>query len=149
MTTATARPIRLGPITVTFLVEADASGGSVTVFRCDVTAGNGMPVPHSHDAFDETIYGLDGTVTLTVDGVDVPVGPGEAYCIVRGAVHSFLACDGDVAFLAVASPGVFGAAYFLELADVLREAAGGPPDPQAVAAVMLRHGLTPAKHPVP
>ena len=45
-------------------------------------------------------------------------GPGEAYCIQRGAVHSFMAHDGDVSFLAVATPGVFGPAYFLELAAV-------------------------------
>jgi Cupin domain len=84
MSTITGAPIRLGPITVTFLVEAEASGGSVTVSRCDVEAGGGMPVAHSHDAFEETVYGLQGTVTLTVDGTDIPVGPGEAYCIARG-----------------------------------------------------------------
>ena len=33
MPTITSEPIRLGPITVTFLVEAEASGGSVTVSR--------------------------------------------------------------------------------------------------------------------
>jgi quercetin dioxygenase-like cupin family protein len=148
MPTTTYQPIRLGPISVTFLVDAEASGGSVTVSRCDVLAGGGMPVAHSHDAFEETIYGLAGTVTLTVDGADIPVGPGEAFCIPRGAVHSFMAHNGDVSFLAVATPGVFGPDYFLELAAVLDAAAGGPPDPAAVAAVMLRHGLTPARHPV-
>lgn len=144
MSTITGAPIRLGPITVTFLVEAEASGGSVTVSRCDVEAGGGMPVAHSHDAFEETVYCLQGTVTLTVDGPDIPVGPGEAYCIARGAVHSFAAREGAVSFLAVATPGLFGPAYFLELAAVLEAAAGGPPDPQAVMDVMLRHGLTPA-----
>ena len=46
-------------------------------------------------------------------------------------------------FLAVATPGVFGPDYFLEIAAVIA-AADGPPDPRAMAAVMLRHGLTPA-----
>ena len=104
-------------------------------------------MPNSHDAFEETIYGIEGTVTLTVDSREVPVGPGEAYCIRRGAVHSFAAQAGDVSFLAVATPGVFEPAYFLELAAVLEAAAGGPPDPEAVKAVMLRHGLTPARQP--
>ena len=49
----------------------------------------------------------------------------------------------DTSFLAVATPGVFGPEYFLELADVIAKAEGGPPDPAAMAAVMLRHGLTP------
>ncbi len=46
-------------------------------------------------------------------------------------------------FLAIATPGVFGSAYFREIADVL--GAGGPPDPAALGAVMRRHGLTPAR----
>lgn len=45
-------------------------------------------------------------------------------------------------FLAIATPGVFGAPYFQDMADVL--ATGSPPDPAAIKAVMLRHGLTPA-----
>ena len=46
--------------------------------------------------------------------------------------------------LAIATPGVFGPAYFQEVADVIAAAAGGPPDPAAIGAVMRRHGLTPA-----
>jgi quercetin dioxygenase-like cupin family protein len=141
-------PIRLGPLTVTFSVDAEASGGSVTVFRCDVSAGTGMSAPHSHDAFEETFYGLQGVTTITVDGEEIAVGPGDTVCIRRGAVHSFMANEGDAAFLAIATPGVFGPDYFHELAAVLAAAAGGRPDAGAVAAVMLRHGLTPASQPV-
>jgi hypothetical protein len=82
-------------------------------------------------------------VTFRVDGEEIAVGPGDALCIKRGQVHSFMAAGGDVSFLAVATPGVFGPDYFLELADVLAAAGGGAPDPQAIGAVMLRHGLTP------
>jgi hypothetical protein len=49
-----------------------------------------------------------------------------------------------VRFLAIATPGVFGPAYFQEVADVLAAAGGGLPDPAAIGAVMRRHGLTPA-----
>jgi hypothetical protein len=48
----------------------------------------------------------------------------------------------DATFLAVATPGVFGSAYFREVGDVL--ASEGAPDLGALAAVMRRHGLTPA-----
>ena len=47
-------------------------------------------------------------------------------------------------FLAVATPGLFGPSYFLEVGEVMAAAAGGPPDMAAVMAVMRRHGLTPA-----
>lgn len=135
-------PIAIGPITVTFTVDAEASGGSVTVSRCDVRAGGGMPVAHSHDAFEETVCGLEGVTTFVVDGERVALGPGDTLCIRRGAVHTFLAEQGDVAFLAISTPGLFGPAYFLELAALVA-AAGGRPDPAEVGALMLRHGLTP------
>jgi hypothetical protein len=51
----------------------------------------------------------------------------------------------DATFLAIASPGVFGPAYFQEVGEVVAASAGGPPDHAAVAQVMLRHGLTPAQ----
>jgi quercetin dioxygenase-like cupin family protein len=149
MPPTSAEPIHLGPITVTFSVDTEASGGSVTVSRCDVKAGAGMPVAHSHDAFDETLYGLDGVTTLTLDGEDIELGPGDTVCIRRGAVHSFIAKEADVAFLAIATPGVFGPDYFYEIAEVLRAAGDGPPDPAAIGAVMLRHGLTPRPNVLP
>jgi quercetin dioxygenase-like cupin family protein len=135
-------PIDLGPITITFSVDAEMSNGSATVSRCDVAAGAGIPVAHSHDAFEETIYGLEGVTTFTVDGEPIEVGPGDTLCIKRGQVHIFMAGDADASFLAIATPGVFGPDYFLEIAQVIATA-DGPPDPQAMAAVMLRHGLTP------
>jgi quercetin dioxygenase-like cupin family protein len=147
MSRAPLHPIHLGPITVTFSVDADASNGTVTVSRCDVQDGAGVPLAHSHDAFEETIYGLRGVVTFTVDGTPIAVGPGETLCIRRGEVHSFVV-EGDTSFLVIATPGVFGPDYFYDIADVVRAAGDGPPEPAALAAVMLRHGLTPAPQPV-
>lgn len=140
-------PIHLGPITVHFSVEAEDSDGSVTISRCDVSAGSGVPFAHSHDAFEETIYGIEGTVTFAIDGEAVDIGPGEAVCIRRGQVHSFVADEEDASFLAIATPGVFGRAYFQDIAGVFAAAAGGPPDPDAIHRVMLHHGLTPAASP--
>lgn len=136
-------PIHLGPITITFLVDAEMSNGTATMSRCDVLGGAGLPVPHSHDGFEETIYGLVGETTFTVDGESVVIGPGDTLCIRRGQVHSFMAGVEDVSFLGIATPGVFGPDYFLEAADVIAAAGDGPPDPAAIAQVMLRHGLTP------
>jgi mannose-6-phosphate isomerase-like protein (cupin superfamily) len=134
---------QLGAIRVDFLVDADASGGSLTVFECIVPAATKVPVPHSHDAFEETIYGLEGACTWTIDGQGQAIGPGESVCIRRGQVHGFENHgSADAKFLAIATPGVFGPAYFQDVAELL--AGGGPPDPAAVGAVMRRHGLTPA-----
>ena len=129
-----------------FLVDADDSGGSVTVFECRVPAGVEAPAPHSHDAFEETIYGLEGVSTWTIDGRAHEIRPGEAVCISRGSIHGFAnAGDADATFLAVATPGLFGPAYFHEIGEVVAAAKGGPPDLSAIGAVMRRHGLTPAQ----
>jgi quercetin dioxygenase-like cupin family protein len=146
MNSSTAETIRVGAISIDFLVDADDSGGSVTVFECLVPADAKVPIPHSHDAFEETIYGLEGICTWTVDGQARDVGHGDALCIPRGQVHGFENRGPvDANFLAIATPGVFGPAYFRDVAQVLAAAAGGPPDMAALGDVMRRHGLTPAQ----
>jgi quercetin dioxygenase-like cupin family protein len=142
-----ARPseeIRIGGIAVRFRLEGEASGGSVAVFEFDVAAGARVPGAHSHDGYEETIYGLEGVLSWTLDGQQIDVGPGEVLCIPRGVVHRFDNDHGlDAKMLAIITPGILGPEYFREMAAVLEGAAGGPPDPAALAKVMRRHGLTP------
>jgi uncharacterized cupin superfamily protein len=103
------------------------------------------PAPHSHDGFEETIYRVEGTTTWTVDGDTIDIGPGEAVCVRRGQIHGFQnRGDVDATFLAIATPAVFGPAYFREIGEVLAISTGGPPDLAALGEVMRRHGLTPA-----
>jgi quercetin dioxygenase-like cupin family protein len=137
--------ITVGALSVRFLVEAEDSNGTASVFECYVPANSRMPAPHSHDGFEETIYGLQGTTTWTIDGETIEVGPGEAACVQRGQIHGFQNHgDDDATFLAIATPAVFGPAYFREIGEVLAASAGGPPDLAALGEVMRRHGLTPA-----
>jgi quercetin dioxygenase-like cupin family protein len=136
--------IRIGPLSIRFLVEGQTSGGSVAVFEFDVPAEAKVPVAHSHDGYEETIYALAGVLTWTVDGRRTELGPGEVLCIPRGAIHRF---DNfhtvDAKMLAIVTPGILGPDYFREMAAVIKAAAGGPPSPLAMAEVMRRHGLTP------
>ena len=137
--------ISVGALGVRFLVEATDSNGTASVFECYVPANSRMPAPHSHDGFEETIYGLEGTTTWTINGETVEVGPGEAVCVQRGQIHGFDNHGAvDATFLAIATPAVFGAAYFREIGEVLAASAGGPPDLATIGEVMRRHGLTPA-----
>jgi len=145
MRTSTREEIRIGQMAIRFLVEGEQSGGSVAIFEFDVPAGAKVPVAHSHDGYEETIYGLEGVLTWTIEGTPTDVGPGEALVIPRGAVHQFdNTGDVDAKALAIVTPGVLGPDYFREVAAVVEAAAGGPPDLAAIAAVMRRHGLTPA-----
>ena len=145
MATSTPEEIKVGEVAIRFLVEGDQSAGSVAVFEFDVPAGARVPVAHSHDGYEETIYGLEGVLTWTVEGTPTDVGPGEALVIPRGAVHHFdNTRDADARALAIVTPGILGPDFFREIAAILDAAGGGPPDLAAIAAVMRRHGLTPA-----
>ena len=141
----TSEEIRIGPLAIRFLVEGKASEGSVAVFEFDVPAGAMVPAAHSHDGYEETIYGLEGVLTWTVEGMPTDVGPGEVLCIRRGVVHQFNnAHDNHAKALVIVTPGVLGLDYFREVAAVVEAAPSGRPDLAAIAAVMRRHGLTPA-----
>ena len=141
----TQEEIRIGGLAIRFLLEGKSSGGSVAMFEFDVAAEARVPIAHSHDTYEETIYGLGGALTFTVDGRKTDVGPGHVLCIARGAIHRFdNFSSSDAKMLAIVTPGVLGPGYFREIAAVVAAAAGGPPDPGAIAEVMRRHGLTPA-----
>jgi len=145
MEMSTGEEISIGQIAIRFRLEGRESGGSMAVFEFDVAAGARVPGAHSHDGFEETIYGLEGVLSWTLDGRQTDVGPGEVLCIRRGVVHRFdNDHEVDAKMLAIITPGILGPGYFRQMADVLKAATGGPPDPAALAEVMRRHGLTPA-----
>jgi len=146
--TVSGELIRVGDTTVRFLVEGTDSGGSAAVFEARIRARGRMPAPHSHDGFEETVYGLEGVSTWTIDGTVVDVAAGEAVCIPRGAVHHFdNRGDVDAKALCIITPGMLGPGYFREVAAVFAESCGGPPDLARIGEVMRRHGLTPAAPP--
>jgi quercetin dioxygenase-like cupin family protein len=138
--------IRLGPLAVRFLLTGDHSLGTVAAFEIVVPAGQRLAAPaHSHDHYEETIYGIAGVLTWTVDGAPIEVGPGQALCIPRGAVHRFDNNGGqDVKALCLITPAAIGPQFFREAAEVIDAAAGGPPDRAKMAEIMRRHGLNPA-----
>ena len=96
-------------------------------------------------SLEETIYGIDGVLMWTVDGKQMEVGPGQALCIPRGAIHRFDNNGSrDVKALCVITPAAIGPQYFREAAEVINAAAGGPPNQAQIVEIMRRHGLKPA-----
>ena len=141
--------IRLGPLAVRFLITGENANGSIAAFELEVPAAQRLAAPaHSHDHYEETIYGIEGVLTWTVDGKPIEVGPGQALCIPRGAVHRFDNNGSrDAKALCVITPAAIGPQYFRESAEVINAAAGGPPDRAKMIEIMRRHGLTPAPPP--
>jgi quercetin dioxygenase-like cupin family protein len=138
--------IRLGSLTVRFLITGENSNGSIAAFELVVPGAQRLAAPaHSHDHYEETIYGIEGVSTWTVDGQEIDVGPAQALCIRRGAIHRF---DNnrpqEAKALCVITPAAIGPQYFRESAQVINAMAGGPPDRAKLAEIMRRYGLTPA-----
>src|SRR4029079_12298805 len=124
---ATANLIRLGQIEVKFLLEAAQTNGALAVFEFVVPVGAKVPAPHSHAHYDETIYGIEGVITFTVNGEAIPIGPGGCCFIPRGVAHGFNHLHNTNArALAVVTPTLIGPDFFNEMAAIIN--AGGPPD---------------------
>jgi quercetin dioxygenase-like cupin family protein len=143
--------ISVKPLTVRFLLTGENTNGSLAAFELFVPKSQRLMAPaHSHDAYEETIYGLEGVMTWTVNGNPIDVGPGQSVCIPRGAVHRFdnNGAD-DVKVLCLITPAVLGPQYFREIAAVIDSAPAGPPDTAKMVEIMRRHGLTPAPPPAP
>jgi quercetin dioxygenase-like cupin family protein len=133
--------IRIGAVELRFLQSKDETGGSLDIFEMTLQPNARMPVPHYHESWDETVYGLAGTSTWQVDGRDIEVVPGRTVFIKRGIVHGFINRSGEPATcLCVLTPGMLGPAYFREIAALV---ASGVPDPAKLKETMLRYGLVP------
>jgi quercetin dioxygenase-like cupin family protein len=57
--------------------EGKDSAASVAIFELDVPAGAKVPIAHSHDAYEETIYGIEGVITFTLEGRKIEIGPAD------------------------------------------------------------------------
>jgi quercetin dioxygenase-like cupin family protein len=140
--------IQCGSLTIHFLTTGEHSNGTIAAFQMTVPGAQGVPAPtHSHDRYEETIYGLEGVLHWTVEGKGMDLGPGQLLTIPRGAVHRF---DNNTAkdakALCVITPAILGPDYFREAAALI-PTQGGPPDRAKMIEIMLRHGLTPAAPP--
>lgn len=136
--------IRIGPLGIRFLLTGDDTNGAVSVFEVTVPAGQKLAAPaHKNDAYEETLYGIEGVLTWNIDGKAIEVGPGQAVCIPRGAVHRF---DNfgteDAKQLSIVTPAIMGPAYFREASEVVNAVAGGPPDAAKMVEIFRRHRMT-------
>lgn len=141
-----AEIIRIGGIEMRFLTSKHDTDGALDLFEVIVPANARVPVPHYHRDWEETVYGLEGTITFTVAGKPHDIGPGETLFIPRGIVHGFVnKTQSRAKILSVLTPGVLGPEYFREMAEAF--SADAPPDPKKLGDIMNRHGLVPAPSP--
>jgi quercetin dioxygenase-like cupin family protein len=137
-------PIRVGNLTIRYLVDGAQSGG-MGLFELQVPPGSNVPPPHSHTHNEECVYVLEGTLRYSVDGVSRDLRPGDWMHTPKGAVHGFSnPHDTNARALIFLTPDL-GAQYFHDVAAVVN--AGGTPDRRELISVMSRYGLIPAAPP--
>ncbi|HSD06613.1 cupin domain-containing protein [Flavobacterium sp.] len=134
--------IKVGQLEITFLLESYQTNGQIAIFELLVPAGAKVPLPHYHEDYDETIYGLEGKITFNVAGQLKELHPGESLFIARGISHGFdnLSSE-DCKALAIVTPALIGPEYFKEIGAIVN--AGGPPDMEKIKDVFKKHGIVP------
>jgi quercetin dioxygenase-like cupin family protein len=135
--------IKLGQIEVTFLLEAKDTNNAIATFEFLVPIGAKVPIPHSHESYDEIVYGLEGILTYTINDKVIEVGEGETLFIPRGAAHGFNNLHQQHAKgLAAVTPALIGPDFFKEVGVLI--AAGGPPDVEKLKEIYSKWGLKPS-----
>ncbi|MEO6983149.1 MAG: cupin domain-containing protein [Edaphobacter sp.] len=136
-------PIHVGNLSITFLKSRHETQGTLDLFELTIPSQAELSIPHLHRDFDETIIGMDGIVTWTLDGNQIQIGPGEQLHIPRGTQHTYANLHKSAArVMCILTPGLMGPEYFRDLAAAANT--DGPPDIAAIAAVMARYGVIPA-----
>ena len=72
-----AEAICIGGLTLRFLQDKHSIGGRLDLLEMAVPPQGRMPVAHSHLRWEETIYGLSGTITFTVAEELRRIGSGQ------------------------------------------------------------------------
>lgn len=133
-------PIRVPAIGLDLFVRMPpaASGQAMTVIETVNAPGFGPPL-HRH-AEVEVFRVLEGRYLYEVDGTRFQAEPGDLVSVPGGAAHGFVnVSDGPARQLIMIMPGMDAAAFFTELADVMRD---GVPDRIALNAFGARWGVT-------
>lgn len=131
--------VRIGELELLFKLGQP----SATLFEFSVPPRARVPAPHYHQEADEILYGLEGILTVTIDGSTSELKPGNAIFIPRGSIHHHENLHDTLSrSLVVITPGTITRRYFEELAEVIN--VPGKPDLAKAHEIMERHGLVPA-----
>ena len=116
------------------------TGGAYALLEFTIPpGGTGSPL-HYHVATEETLYLVEGELTVRLGDRTARATAGSCILVPRGTVHTFKNTGAQPArLLIVVSPAEFEA-YFVELADLVSASPDGQLDPEAVRRVANKHG---------
>jgi quercetin dioxygenase-like cupin family protein len=120
---------------ITFLAIGADTGGQFSLLRVRGAHGAKEPL-HYHTREAESIYLLEGGLTVLAGAEELRLGPGEVVTIPRGLRHAIRQESGEVAFLLQYSPAGFEL-FFHELSEAAQYL-GLPPRPAELDPGRLR-----------
>lgn len=103
--TCTERPelFRHAGRDVRILIDGERTDGGYTVVEVRTTPDAGPP-PHVHGSEDEHLHVLEGELTVTLDGAEHSLGPGDELTLPRDIPHHVRAASADARYLTVCTP---------------------------------------------
>lgn len=127
---------------VRYLVRGAETDGRLAVVEHPLPPrALGAPM-HTHEREDEISYIAEGTVGVQIGDEIYIAGPGDTIRKPRGIPHAFWnAGDTPARLSEIITPAGFED-YFEEMAVVLADAHGGPPDAQRAGVVLAKYALS-------
>ncbi|MCU1226660.1 MAG: hypothetical protein JWQ42_4753 [Edaphobacter sp.] len=100
-------------MTVTFIMSERQTRGDLDAFELTLPANGRIIVPQRHPDCDETVIGLNGITSWTVDRVTKQIGPGEqlSFLVTRN-MDFFNPSNKITRFMCILTPGKLGSGLF-------------------------------------
>ena len=133
--------VQFGGLGVRFMIDGAQSGGNFALVEHPIEPRVLAAPMHTHRNEDEYTYVLEGEIGVQV-GEEVRVArPGDLVFKPGGMPHAFWnAGDAPARALEIISPAGFER-YFSEIAPLPPPNHAGPPDEEALGAVLARYGI--------
>ena len=110
--------------THTWKVTAEETGGTFVLYEDQLTRGKVTPL-HRHPDVDETVYVLEGEITVNIDGVEHEVGTGGVTVSPRGVPHAFMVRSETARLLFFQTPGS-AQRFYIEASEPATNDGAGP-----------------------
>lgn len=138
---ADSETVMLGPNRVMFLLGGVDTGGSfsLTEFMMAPPPAPGPPL-HMHAAEEETIYLIDGQLSVTLQDWTADLSPGAVAHVPRGVVHTLANVGAGTARLLIVMSPPGAERYWAEAAELIA-ASNGNPDPTRMHQLALQHHI--------
>ena len=133
--------VQFGGLGVRFMIEGAQTGDNFALVEHPIGPRVLAAPMHTHRNEDEYTYVLEGEIGFQVGDEVLVARPGDLVLKPRGVPHAFWnAGDTPARALEIISPAGFER-YFVEISPLLPPNHPGPPDEEALGAVMARYGL--------